>query len=426
MTRAAHTATPAPGAKLQFNENVVFLVAAAILLVAAVIWADKPPTMEKTDFSVTYTGARMAYLGMGTKLYDLDEQRKFKASLLKYTEPLIYEHPPFEAFLLAPLGALPYKTAYLIWGLINVAIWLLLPYLLRPYAPSPRDDLGYCGLWLLFAPLWVTLLQGQSSLLLLLLFALSFIQLKRGNDFKAGLILALGLFKFQFIIPFSVIFLLRKKWRFLSGFAITALALCVLSLVAVGWAGVWSYYQLLTSIAAHPENSSFGAAVGMATVQGFAQSVLGKFVSPSVVSLIVAVTSVSLVIYTARRWRQAEDAGNRCAFDLMFAAAIAVSLLTGFHMFTHDLSPLMLSMLLASAHLPGRRDALGLILRLTLVLSWIPPLYFALLAWHRVYLWFPVLLVFAGATLKLSKETSANMSTQTLPILESHRADGAR
>jgi hypothetical protein len=409
MTRAAQIQTSPPGAKLQFNENVIFLVAAAILLVAAVVWADKPPTMEKTDFSVTYIGARMVYLGMGSNLYNLDEQRRFKAGLLKNAEPLIYEHPPFEAFLLAPLGALRYKTAYLIWGLINVAIWLLLPYLLRPYAPSPQDDLAYCGLWLLFAPLWVALLQGQSSLLLLLLFALSFIQLKRGNDFKAGLILALGLFKFQFIIPFAVIFLLRRKWRFLLGFAITALVLCALSLVAVGWAGIWSYYHLLTSIAAHPENSSFGAAVGMATVQGFAQTVLGKILSSGAVSLIVAAGSIFLVMYTVWRWRQTEDSGNSCTFDLMFAGAIAVSLLVGFHMFTHDLSPLMLALLLASAHLPGRHNALSLILRLTLVLFWIPPFYVALLTWHSVYLWFPVLLVFAGATLKLATETTAKV-----------------
>ena len=56
-------------------------------------------------------------------------------------EPLIYEHPPFEALLMAPLGALPYKTAYLIWGLVNVVIWLTLPWLLpRPVLFTVRTN----------------------------------------------------------------------------------------------------------------------------------------------------------------------------------------------------------------------------------------------------------------------------------------------
>jgi len=167
-------------------ENALALFGSAVLLVFVVFLADRPPTMEEADFSITYIGSRMVYLGMGPKLYDLAEQQRLKRLLVPNSLPLIYEHPPFEALLLAPLGALPYKTAYLIWGLINVAIWLMLPTLLRPYAPAPRDDLGYLVLWLLFAPLGVALFDGQSSLLLLLVYSSTFIQLRRGRDFRGA------------------------------------------------------------------------------------------------------------------------------------------------------------------------------------------------------------------------------------------------
>ncbi len=227
--------------RIQFNENIVAMLAFAVLLVAVVFLADRPPINERTDFSVTYIGSRMVYLGLGPKLYDLAEQQKLKRVLLPDAEPLIYEHPPFEALLLAPLGALRYKTAYLIWGLINVAIWLMLTYLLRPYAPAPRDDLGYLALWLLFAPLGVALFEGQSSLLLVLLYAIAFIQLRSGRDFRAGAILGLALFKFQFVVPLAVIFLLQRKWRFMKGFLATGTVLGVLSLVAVGFAGGYCY-----------------------------------------------------------------------------------------------------------------------------------------------------------------------------------------
>lgn len=34
-------------------------------------------------------------------------------------------------------------SAYLVWPLVNAAIWLALPYVLRPYLPSPREPLSY-------------------------------------------------------------------------------------------------------------------------------------------------------------------------------------------------------------------------------------------------------------------------------------------
>ena len=401
--------------RIEFNESGIALFAAAVLLVSAVFWADNTPIREKTDFSVTYIGSRMVYLGLGPKLYDLAEQKKLKSSLLKNAEPLIYEHPPFEAFLLAPLGALPYKTAYLVWGLINVAIWLYLPFLLRPYTPVPRDNLGYLVLWLLFAPLGVALFQGQSSLLILLLYSLAFIRLKQGRDWRAGAILGLGLLKFQFILPFALIFVLRRQWRFLQGFLATAAGLALLSLLAVGPEGIESYIRLLVSVARHPDNATFGAAIGMATVQGFVHAVFGKFLNRAVVSILVAGGSLLLVAWIAWRWRRVEPQTNPEASDLMFAAAVVVSLVTGFHMFTHDLSPLMLSMLLVLAHFPTRREAvLRIVLGATLVLFWIPLLYIALLAWHCVYLLFPVLMAFLWGVMRLA-ETSMGQAGFSAP-----------
>jgi hypothetical protein len=96
----------------------------------------------------------------------------------------------------------------------------------------------------------------------------------------------------------------------------------------------------------------------------------------------------------------------------MFAASVVVALVTGFHMFTHDLSPLLLAMLLVMAHFPGRdRPVLRWTLAAAITLFWIPFLYFALLAWHCVYLWFPVLMMFMIATLKLAESSPAGSRT---------------
>ena len=403
-------------------EHLLALFGCAVLLVSLVFLADRPPINERTDFSVTYVGSRMVYLGLGTKLYDLSEQNKLKKPLLPNAEPLIYEHPPFEALLLAPLGALPYKTAYLIWGLINAAIWLLLPYLLRPYAPAPRDDVGYLLLWLLFAPLWVALFEGQSSLLVLLLYSITFIQLRCGREFRAGAVFGLALFKFQFAIPFVLILLVQRKWRFMKGFLATATTLGTLSLVAVGWRGVVSYINLLMGIAAHPGNASYGSAIGMATVQGFVHPLLGSLLGRSATSLIVVGVSVFLMLWTAWRWRKAGPAADRRTFDLMFAAAVVVSLVTSLHMFTYDLSPLLLAMLVVAGYFPGRAHTLlRMVLGTILIMFWMPPLFLLLLARHQVYLWFPVLMLFMIGIFKLAgippeKTPNTNINDPTVVL----------
>src|SRR5579863_10242603 len=56
---------------LGLNEGTLGLFAAAILLVGAVLWSAHGPNVEKTDFSLTYVGARIVHQGLGSRLYDI-------------------------------------------------------------------------------------------------------------------------------------------------------------------------------------------------------------------------------------------------------------------------------------------------------------------------------------------------------------------
>jgi hypothetical protein len=352
----------------------------------------------------------MVHQGEGPKLYDVREQERVRNSLFKHPNPLIYEHPPFEALLFAPLAGLPFRWAYLIWGIVNAVIWLVLPYVLRPHAPVPKDVFGYFALWLLFAPLGVALFQGQTSLVLLLVYTATFLSLKRGHDLKAGWWLGFGLLKFQFVLPFALVFLFRRKWKFLAGFLLSATLLGVLSLIAVGWQGVLGYVDLILNISRKPANVSYGSAVDMPTLHGFVYAILGNTMSLGALTLVVAVISVFMILLTAWSWVRADRRNPARAFDLMFSAVLTVSLMTGSHMFTHDFSPLMLAMLLAAKHFPGQgRPALRLVLATALVLLWIPPVYFALVAWHGLYLMFPILLVFGVSMLYLAQSPASGI-----------------
>ena len=385
---------------LGLNERTLGLFCMAVVLVGAVLWSARGVHVEKTDFSLTYVGAYIVHRGAGEHLYDLELQKQIRNSLFQNPNPLFYEHPPFEALFLSPLAALPYRTAYLIWGFFNASVWLSLVFFLRPYLPWPREEFGYLALWLLFAPLGVALFQGQSSLVVLALFSLTFIRLQQGREFSAGLALALALVKLQFVLPFVLIMVFRRKWKFVGGFACSSAFLAAVSLAVVGWKGVLNYIHFLLTIGNNPQNVSYGSAVDMPTIHGFVYAVLGNTLSHGSLNITVAMLSLLLLWFIARRWNSVASAPSN---QMMFAATIGASLLTSSHMFTHDFSPLLLAMFLTVANLraisatsTGHRVVRSLLVA-TLVLFWIFPVYFLCVAWHCLYLMCPVLAVFTFA-----------------------------
>jgi Glycosyltransferase family 87 len=384
-------------ASLGLNEHTFGLVCVAIVLAGAVLWSSRGIHVEKTDFSLTYVGGYIVHEGDGGRLYDLELQKQVRNSLFRNPNPLFYEHPPFEALLLSPLAALPYRTAYMIWGFFNAAVWLLLIFFLRPYLQWPREEFGHLALWLLFAPLGVALFQGQSSLWILAMFSLALIRLQDDREFSAGLVLGFALVKLQFVLPFVLIMVFRRKWKFVGGFGSTSLFLGAVSLGVVGWKGAMNYIRFLLTIGNNPQNLSYGSAVDMPTIHGFLYAVLGNTLNRRNLNITVGVLSLLLLWFIARRWNSAASGFSN---HMIFAAAIGACLLTSSHMFTHDFSPLLLAMFLTAAHLSGIKPASlrewvrRSLLIVTLVVFWTFPVYFLCVAWHCLYLMCPVLAIF--------------------------------
>jgi len=389
--------SPLKIASFRRTQHALGLLACAIMLIGAVLWSARGSHPEKTDFSVTYVGAYMVHKGLAARLYDLSLQSQIRDSLFQHPNPLVFEHPPFEALLLSPLAAFPYRTAYMIWGFVNVIVWLLLMIALRPHLPWPHDELAYFAAWLLFAPLGETVFQGQSSLLVLALFSVALVQLKRSREFSASFAMGIALLKLQFAIPFALIMLFRRRWHFFGGFACTTALAAALSLATVGWSGATDYARLLLTVGNNPQSMSFGSAVDMPTIHGFIFAIFGNVLSHRSLNISVVLLSILLLWYVAREWKRLESNG---ADNLMFAAAIAACLLASSHMFTHDFSPLMLGLLLVAGIL-SRSEASSMqpaALRsatiATLAIFWSFPVYFMCVAWHCMYLMCPVLLLF--------------------------------
>ena len=171
-----------------FNDGLLALTAVAILLAAFGIWAARGPNAEKTDFALTYVAAHIVHDGNGEHLYDTSLQVKLRDSMFRSPSPLYFEHPPFEALALSPLASLPFRTAYLVWSLINFAVLLAVIVWLRGSVHWPSEDIGYLFLWVIFAPVLVAIYQGQSSILVLAAYAAAFMVLSRNKPLTAGAI----------------------------------------------------------------------------------------------------------------------------------------------------------------------------------------------------------------------------------------------
>jgi hypothetical protein len=228
--------------------------------------------------------------------------------------------------------------------------------------------------------------------------------------------LGLGLFKLQFVLPFALIFVFRRKGRFLLGFGASSMMLGVLSLLAVGWSGIVAYVRFLLAIGSNPQNESYGSAVDMPTIHGLVYAILGHVVSRGILNILVVGLSVALLGFVAWCWKHRHAEQN---FAWMFAAAIAAVLITGSHMFTHDFSPLILAMFLSAAALSRCQSASPLprhAIILSLILFWTFPIYFVFVTWHCMFLMCPILLLFIWGALTFARVSEIPAAPKMEPV----------
>jgi len=373
------------------------------------------------DFAEFYAGGLIIRQGNASRLYDLDGQARIERQFLNGERALVNPHPPYESLLFAGLARLSYRKAYLLWGAMNAFFWLWFQHLLRPYAPVARRPFRYFLLCSIFFPLWVALLRGQTSVLLLLAFSLTYVCVKRGRDLLAGVFLGLGLIKFAVVLPFACICFVRSKWKMMAGLASAASVLGLLSLATVGPEGVRSYLQLLGAILKRPGDPAYGESFrswGMPTVGGMFATLLTGRVSTAHIAALTAVTSIALVLFTAWRWRQQDRKGGENVSSLMFAAALVVSLVTAPHLYLHDLTLVLLAVVLVagSSELVDKSPERVVLISAILIL-YAAPLYVLLVHWEMMYLLAPLLAAFALALISLAGKTTFPPGRETI----SHR-----
>lgn len=298
------------------------------------------------DFTVFYTAATILRNGLGRQLYDehvqYEVQKTSVGQIPSRRGPLPYIHPPYEALVFLPLSWLPYPQAFAVWDVLNLGVLFGVALLLRRSVNALRliPPWEFVIASLAFFPVFDCFLQGQDSILLLLLCGLGFNALKRDADVLAGCWFALGVFKFQFIIPIVLLLVIWKRSRVAIGFTVVSALLVLISAGVTGWQSLLHYPAFVLGITKSP--STGGVAAGFApNLRGLAQGLL-SFSTP-LGSAAALLSSIILFFFAAAKGREACQPKS---LELQFSLAVAASVLIAWQTNMHDLSLLVLPLVL--------------------------------------------------------------------------------
>ena len=314
------------------------LLGTQILLLAAFL---RPASHGQADFGAFYIGGYMLRAGLGHQLYDYELEKHFQTALVS-TTPAPYIHLPYEGLLFVPLSLFHYRTAFLIFLGVNCLLALFSFQVLRI-----DSDLQLAGLlFASFLPLSATLADGQDSILMLAIAAGSWWLLRRGRDLSSGAVLALGLFRFQLLIPIGMLFLIWKRWRFVLSLCVWSAVLFIGSVALVGPDQMRLYCTHLLSMSISPQESVYAQPIArMVNIRSLVASALPH--SHTAAQLITVILSIVLLIWTAHRARSLNSTEQ-------FSLAVCASVLVSYHLFIYDLSILVIPMMTGLSLMNGK------------------------------------------------------------------------
>jgi len=297
----------------------------------------------RADFRQLYAAGYMIRTGHSGELYDFAAQQRFQDAVVSpQPAALPFIRPAYQALLFYPFSLVSYKIAYSLFLALNLVLLGVSFRMLRPrllilaalWKPLPL------AMFISFIPTGVALMQGQDSILLLLLFSATFLSLERDAEFLAGVLTGFALFKFQIAIPVAILFLCWKRWRFFGGFLLSGGALALLSVWIMGLAQAMTHVRLLlsmqTGLGSGPTQFQFPIQLKkMMNLHGLIYGIGEGHVGLRTITLLTLIVSIVFFCWVA-------FAGSKLRRQDQFKAAIASAVVLSYYMFVHDLVILLI------------------------------------------------------------------------------------
>ena len=373
-------------ARLTPGAIIAFLLFAFVTLTVGIMAL--PLAGRLYDFRAFY-GAGWLLLHHPTQLFDLSVQTAVQNIVVcPMWRGVPFYHPACEALLYAPFTLLSYRFAYIAFVVFSLLL-LLLCYRLAPLPADPRiARIPRPLLLFLCFPAFMGIVEGQDSIVFLLLACLLWRALASGHDRAAGILLALGLFKLQ--IALGLLFFLAlylpapRRTRLLLAWLPSAAAVALTCLLITGPQGMITWLRLIasSSVASH-ESHHIQSVIAvypkaMPTLNGLLYVCGARFLPTRIsfaLDIFLSLLVLAVAVYLVRTSRATATA---------FCAGLAATLLLSPHLYLYDYVLLLFPVLL----LTERRQPL-----LTALLYLLPFVLFAVrgLDWFAIMAIVPAL-----------------------------------
>lgn len=302
-----------------------------------------------SDFRGIFTGPYIMRHGAWAHLYDVRAQlywqQQYAPEVRNLKTLLPFLNPAFVALGLVPLTLLSFTWAYVVWGLANVGLFALVFFwCFRLFRSELQRVSGFATpLFLLvfsWIPFWVSIMQGQFSLILLLALCMSWTAHLQQKQWQSGLWLALFYIRPHLLIVPALLFLLSKQYKVLQGLVCGVLGLVLIGFAFGGFNGLVGYVHMLGLIAKGGE-----AFATHPSLEPTLKSVLHVLFGTNQLtgSIVLIWLTLCAVVFSYLYWRQAKAV---LAPFMQWALIPLLGILLSPHTNYHDLSLVFFSELL--------------------------------------------------------------------------------
>ncbi len=312
---------------------------------------DGAKTIIGYDFSAFYTAGFFLLNGRLSQLYDPYAQLAFQRSLVApyFTDKLqFFVSPPFVVPLYVPFVLLGYLPGLCLWwGMGLFALFWSLRCLRSELFPSHSWPISRLLLAsFTFYPTLIWFFSAQSSTLVLLVYCLFFVQLRRGGDFWAGVLLGLLVYKPTLAIGLGLVLIFKWRWRALLGGFISAG-------LWVG-AGLLAFPEMMLTYVRQSSVLLRGAMgdiwVGQ-SLNEFSLLLLENVWKPGATYLAGLLTCAAIV-FLGLAWRRVDWRPGTRSWDFAMAMTVPLGFLISPHLYVYDVVLFLLPLAIVWSYYP--------------------------------------------------------------------------
>jgi hypothetical protein len=317
--------------------NIILRVCALLSLIIFLTYSINKISPITHGFTAYYTFSRM--LLEGDDLSRSYDDNYFNSKINEYGIKNIYDvqhNLPTTAFAYLPVSWLQPSAAKLTWGILSIVlVFIAIALLLIVFDIRPAENPGLLLIILIFLwhPLYENIVLGQIYILLLFLFLLGLLGIKKKNASPASFAIAINVVLKGYGLILYLWMLITKRLRM---FTLSILILVVIVLIILPIINFHTWRTYFDFASTSLGRSAYDSNTAYQSVNGFIRHlfVYDKVLNPNallnlsggVVFLISVIVNLSIVIFLLFKARSYRN--NTYLSLLAFSALIGASVIT--------------------------------------------------------------------------------------------------